>query len=472
MPISNKPFIQSLFVILGATSANLFLITASWSQDLSWENSLLEASYFDRLADRTLEKFSTNAADLLSDASESQIRETAQNTPNNNAQPGTIDRRFNIPLSQRNNAFSFGFGSILGEPTILNGPTRKVVVAAESTTLPNIAIAGYLQQRIGDNQRVVLEAVGGLGLLGVDLSYSIAPTSLPGVFSLNVFSQQSRVPAFAEGEREVELPGGDEPWVDRLGGGIEYSQSLAPQLQMALGFNYQRVAIRDGAFTSDVSPRDEFGNPLSFSNDGIDVLLTLNFAGLYDTTDNPSYATSGSRIKFGVDQSIPVGDSSITYTRFAANLSQFFPVKLLNFTEGPQTFILNFQAGTMLGDVPPYEAFILGGSSSIRGYSKGEVTTSRSFIQATAEYRFPIFSFTALSQPFDVSGSVFVDYGSDLGTADNVTGEPGVVRDKPGDGWGYGFGFNARSSFGLIRLEFAWNDRGGNEIFFVIGDRF
>lgn len=171
MPMSNKPFIQSLFVILGATSANLFWTTVSWSQDLSWTDLLLEASYFDRLAYPTLEKFSTNAADLLSDASESQIRETAQDTPNNNPQPGTIDRRFNIPLSQGNNAFSFGFGSILGEPTILNGPTRKLVVAAESNTLPNIAIAGYLQQRIGDNQRVVLEAVGGLGLLGVDLDH-------------------------------------------------------------------------------------------------------------------------------------------------------------------------------------------------------------------------------------------------------------------------------------------------------------
>lgn len=464
MPTSNKSLIPSLFLILGTASANLLFPTVSWSQDLSWSSLLLEASYFDRLAYPTLEKSSTNAADLLPNASESKLRETAQNTLDN--------RRLNGSVFPGKDGFSIGFGSILEEPTALKGPTRETVVAAESTTVPNIAINGYLQQKIGDNQRVVLEAIAGFELLGVDLSYSVAPTSLPGIFSFNVFSQQSRVPAFEEGERKVELPSGDEPWVDRLGGGIEYLQRLAPQLQMAVGVNYQRVAIRDGAFTSDISPRDEFGNPLSFSNDGIDVLLTLNLAGLYDTTDNPSYPTSGSRIRFGVDQSIPVGDSSITYTRFAANFSQFFPVRLLNFKEGPQTFILNLQTGTMLGDVPPYEAFNLGGASSVRGYSKGEISSSRSFIQATAEYRFPIFSFTALSQPLDVSGMLFVDYASDLGTADNVTGIPAIVRDKPGDGLGYGFGLNARSSFGLIRLEFGWNDRGGNEIFVVIGDRF
>ena len=472
MPTLNKSFLRPLFLILGATSANLLFTTVSWSQDLSWSDLLLEASYFDGLVDPSLEKFSTSAADLLPEIPESQTREIAQDTPNNNTQPGTTDRRFNVPLFKGENAFSFGFGSIIGEPTALKGPTRQTVVAAEVTTLPNIALAGYLQQKIGDNQRLLIEGVGGLQLLGVDLSYSIAPGTVPGIFSVNFSHQQSRVAAFENGERDVELPGGDEPWVDRLGGGIEYSQRLAPQLQMAVGFNYQRVAIRDAAFTSNISPRDEFGNKLSFSNDGIDVLLTLNFAGLYDNTDEPSYPTKGTRIKFGFDQSFPVGDSSITYTRFAANFSQFFPVRLVNFKDGPQTFILNLQTGTMLGDVPPYEAFVLGGASSVRGYSKGEISTSRSFIQATAEYRFPIFSFTALNQPFDVSGSLFVDYATDFGTADNVTGEPAVVRDKPGDGLGYGFGLNARSPFGLIRLEFGWNDRGGNEIFVVVGDRF
>lgn len=466
MPRSNNSFRQPLFLILGATCANILVTNPSWSQDLSWTDLLLEASYFDGLVDRSLEKFSTNAADLLPNTSESQTGETAQNTPNNNAQPGTE------PLFPGSKPLSFGFGSILGEPTTLKGPTRQTVVAAESTTLPNFSIGGYLQQKIGDNQRLLVEAVGGFQFLGIDLSYSVAPGSLPGIFSFNFSSQQSRVAAFDEGRREVELPGGDEPWVDRLGGGIEYSRRLASQLQMAVGLNYQRVAIRDAAFTSNVSPRDEFGNKLSFSDNGIDALLTLNFAGLYDNTDTPSYPTKGTRIRFGVDQSFPVGNASITYTRFAANFTQFFPVRLLNFQQGPQTFILNFQTGTMLGDVPPYEAFVLGGASSVRGYSKGEISTGSSFVQATAEYRFPIFSFSAFRQPFDVSGSLFVDYASDLGTADDVTGKPAVVRDKPGDGLGYGFGLNARSPFGLIRFEFGWNDRGGNEIFVVIGDRF
>ncbi len=83
-----------------------------------------------------------------------------------------------------------------------------------------------------------------------------------------------------------------------------------------------------------------------------------------------------------------------------------------------------------------------------------------------------IFAVNAFQERFNVGGSLFIDYASDLGTADDVTGEPAVVREKPGDGFGYGLGLRTFTPIGIIKLEFALNDDGDTAVIFNIGDRF
>jgi outer membrane protein insertion porin family len=130
----------------------------------------------------------------------------------------------------------------------------------------------------------------------------------------------------------------------------------------------------------------------------------------------------------------------------------------------PQTFAFNVQGGTVLGDLPPYEAFAIGGSNSVRGYDEGELAAARSFFQATAEYRFPIFSV--------ISGALFVDAATDFGTQGNVRGNPGGVRNKPGSGFGYGLGVRVQSPLGPIRIDYGFNDQGDSRLHFGIGERF
>ena len=72
----------------------------------------------------------------------------------------------------------------------------------------------------------------------------------------------------------------------RLGGGFEYFRPLARELDAALGISYQQVTVRDAGFTSDIDSEDELGNPLTVSDDGVDDLLTVNFAGLFDRRDH------------------------------------------------------------------------------------------------------------------------------------------------------------------------------------------
>jgi outer membrane protein insertion porin family len=319
---------------------------------------------------------------------------------------------------------------------------------------------------------LLLEAIADPQRYGLDFRYGDIAKFLPGAFAANVFLQNARSPAFENGDEDVDLPNGNVPWVNRFGGGIEYVQTLTSNLNGAVGINYQIVSVRDAAFTNSIESEDELGNPLTFSDDGQDELLTIDVAALYSTIDDPNYPTRGSRLRFGTSQSIPVGDANILYNRLSASFSQFIPLNLFGFTEGPRTLILNFQAGTFIGDVPSYQAYNLGGSDTVRGFETGGVATSRSFIKATAEYRFPIVDFRLFKQDIGLGGTLFVDYGNDLATADGVRGNPAGVRGKPGDGLGYGLGLSADSSFGRFRGELGFNSDGGNQFHFAVGDRF
>ena len=55
-----------------------------------------------------------------------------------------------------------------------------------------------------------------------------------------------------------------------------------------------------------------------------------------------------------------------------------------------QAIGFQIQGGTILGDLPPYEAFCMGGTSSVRGWGSCDLAVSKSFIEGTVEYRFPV----------------------------------------------------------------------------------
>lgn len=124
----------------------------------------------------------------------------------------------------------------------------------------------------------------------------------------------------------------------------------------------------------------------------------------------------------------------------------------------------------MLGDVPPYEAFNID-AGPVRNYGGDGLGTGSSFFQAAAEYRFPIANFSMFDEPIGLGGALFVGYGSDLGTADDVIGTPAIARDKPGEGIGYGVSLRATTPIGLVRLEFGFSEE-GSEIVLSTGDRF
>lgn len=330
----------------------------------------------------------------------------------------------------------------------------------------------YQQQNLGGrNQKLGAEVQIGERQNLFDVSFTdpwIAGDPYRTSYTINAFRRRSISVIFDGGDQEVYLPNGDRPRINRTGGGINFTRPLSrdpfanAEWTASVGFQYQRIAITDRK--SRRESEDELGNRLSFSNSGSDDLTTFQAGAVRDRRNDPLRPTSGSLLRFGVEQSIPVGSGNILMNRLRASYSFYLPVKYTNFTPGPQTLAFSFKAGTIFGDLPPYEAFALGGANSVRGYNEGDMGAGRSFLEGSVEYRFPIISF--------IGGALFVDAGTDFGTGKDVPGDPAGIRNKPGSGYGYGLGVRIQSPLGPIRIDYGINDSGGNQIHFGIGERF
>ncbi len=335
---------------------------------------------------------------------------------------------------------------------------------------------GGRNQKVGGNIQINQR-----GLL-FDVSYTdpwIGGDSYRTSYQIKAFRQQNIPQVFDGGDTNVELPNGDRPRVVRTGGGVNFLRPLSKntfersEWVASAGLQYQRVTIEDA--DGKLSPKDQLGNNLSFSGTGNDDLLTVPLALTRDKRNNNLSPTSGSFFRFSSDQSIPVGDSSILYNRLRGDYRFYIPTKLTQFTQGcrkeksktadcPQAFAFNIQGGTVFGDLPPYEAFSLGGANSVRGFQEGNLGSARSYAQASAEYRFPLLSF--------VNGTLFFDAATDFGTGNDVPGNPAGFRGKPGSGYGYGLGVRLQTPLGPIRLDYGFNNEGDNNILFGVGEKF
>lgn len=345
----------------------------------------------------------------------------------------------------------------------------------------------YQQQNLGGRaQKLGAEVQLGERELLFDLRFTdpwIGGDPYRTSYTANIFRRRSISLIFEGKDEAIETfdPGDitneddqDRPRITRLGGGVSFTRPLSAnpyqksEWTASAGLQYQRVSSRDadGNLRKEGAIFDDNGNqispaiPLTQSGTGEDDLLLLQLGAQRDRRNNPLQPTNGSFLRFGVDQSVPLGEGNILLTRLRGNYSQYLPVKFLGFGKGAQTLAFNLQGGTILGDLPPYEAFTLGGSNSVRGYDEGRLATGRSYVQASVEYRFPVFSV--------VSGALFFDYGSDLGSSTRSA----EILNKNGTGYGYGLGVRVQSPLGPIRIDYGMSDDGDSRINFGIGERF
>jgi len=276
---------------------------------------------------------------------------------------------------------------------------------------------------------------------------------------------------------------GDSIVLERTGGGFSFARPLnggqplkKVPWSVLIGANFQKVrpidysgekrpyGVASTNFKDNKAPENEV-ICVAFNCANENTLVSFKSAVTYNNLDNPRNPTSGDYLNIGSEQFISLGDNSPTFNRSRVSYSRFYPVNWLKFHKGCRpkpgekfdcSQSLGFQAkvGTILGELPPYEAFCLGGTSSVRGWSSCDLGVARNYGEATAEYRFPIWRL--------VSGALFVDAGSDFGSQSNVPGKPGKILEKPGSGFSFGPGAIINTPVGPIRIEAASQDFSGN----------
>ena len=272
--------------------------------------------------------------------------------------------------------------------------------------------------------------------------------------------------------------------LQKTGGGFSFSRPLnggdpfkVAKWRVLAGMNFKKVEMIDSNRNNkpygDMTPTS--GNIsdiicIGFTpNDGScpeeNTLVSVIANTSRNNLNNVVNPTSGNKLSFGTEQFFSMGKNSPTFNRMKASYSFFIPTKLINLTKAckssntssedcPQAFGFQIQAGTILGELPPYEAFCMGGTSSVRGWGSCDLAVSRSFVEGTAEYRFPVWRM--------ISGALFVDGGSDLGSQKAVPGKPGKLLQKSGSGFSLGGGVGVKTPIGPLRLDVASKDLSGD----------
>ncbi len=276
---------------------------------------------------------------------------------------------------------------------------------------------------------------------------------------------------------------GDSIVLQRTGGGFSFARPLnggdpykKVPWRLLLGMNIQKVKAIDYAgnsrpygvlidnYKDNTAPNNEV-ICVAFNCSDENNLFSVKTAATYNTLNDSRNPTSGDFLVLGTEQFITVADNSPTFNRAKTSYTRFFPVNWIKLAKGcrpkvgekyncPQAIGVQAKAGAIVGDLPPYEAFCLGGSSSVRGWNNCDLAVGRNFGEASVEYRFPLWKL--------LSAAFFIDGATDFGSQSRVPGKPGKLLGKNGSGFSPGAGLIINTPVGPLRLEGAKRDFSGD----------
>lgn len=301
----------------------------------------------------------------------------------------------------------------------------------------------------GNNQTVGLDVQVGTEELLFDVGFTdprIAHWETPTSLNANAFNRISSDRVYDDDQDVV-----------RLGTNVTLARPVINEnWRASLGVQQQFVSIND---------RDD-DEPLTLDGD-TNTLSGVRFGMVRDKRDNPILPSRGNVFRISTDQSIAaLFDDGLTRNKAEVSYSHYIPVDFVKFEgDSPEVLAFDVRTGSIFGDTAPFDSFLLGGANTIRGFDEGRVGTSQSFGMATAEYRFPLYKF--------IGGTLFADYGSDLGTAGEVFGNPTSAQDLLGSAYGVGAGLRIQSPIGAVRVDYGLGQgEDSGRLHFGFGEKF
>ncbi|MFN8610927.1 MAG: BamA/TamA family outer membrane protein [Vulcanimicrobiota bacterium] len=356
----------------------------------------------------------------------------------------------------------FGLGPVLPDPSAFDGSNRTETVLDGSRFNDNLNLTAHYGHYLTPTQRLMLTGQVGTTNFSGDLDYSFVPEGMDGYFSAYANYTRSQHVAYRPSGF---LSSAQQPWLGRASVGFGYTTDPSQRLILSSAVVYEKISLYNSALGARIPGLDRRGRALTVDPSGVDNTLALRLAASYLDLDDLQFPTSGDKLNFGFEQDIPIAATRVNMTRLNVNFSHFQRL-------GDPTLILNLECGLTRGRVAPYEAYNLGGFNSVRGYQLGELGAGTRFLQLSSELRVPLGKIGILGSEIPLRFTTFVDYGSALGSTNEIFGQSRVVRRVSDSGLGYGAGLQAVTDFGLIRLETAFARQGRSQFSISIGDRY
>jgi outer membrane protein insertion porin family len=230
-----------------------------------------------------------------------------------------------------------------------------------------------------------------------------------------------------------------------------------PSFAFSLTARGENVRLREAASRADLRRFNLGGQERRDMLEG-GTFLSFTPTLAYDTRDNRFNPTTGWFNTVSLTPALGLGASS--YGTANVNLRRYFKLR-----EG-MVLALNAQGGTkVLGDIPAFNTFRMGGIYSVRGWQEGGLGTGQGFAMASAEIRSRL-PFANKLKHIPIANSISSVFFADAGTlfresvANNLFDRAGL-----GASIGLGLRFNM-PGIGPIRIDYALPISGGNSEYF------
>ncbi|CAJ1968945.1 unnamed protein product [Sphenostylis stenocarpa] len=209
-----------------------------------------------------------------------------------------------------------------------------------------------------------------------------------------------------------------------------HSQSDGVRLsKLSIGFDYIQPSESDssqGKATGVYFKRFHFshdgGRSISTDRDGFqltrsggpaDNMVVVSQESRFEDQNDHGFTNFSVQMELGT----PIPPTLFAYYRFEVSAAR--GIKL-----GPALFFSRMSGGTVMGSFAPYQAFAIGGPSSVRGYGEGAISVGQSCLVSTSELSIPLNK--------KLTGVIFLDCGSDLWSSDKTIQERDMVSQDLG----------------------------------------
>jgi outer membrane protein insertion porin family len=304
---------------------------------------------------------------------------------------------------------------------------------------------------------------GGDGAPSVELTFH-EPWLTKDKTSLNVSIYDKLVYRFS---RElVNNENADRYFERHLGGQISFGRPF--QWPVSIGLRAERVD------TSELSKKIDLPKENS-------TVIAVNVRRAWSTRDYPQNPTSGYYLALSAEGGHASLDNnhgqepfnSSIFSKYIVDARKYIPLRKNKAKKEPEreqasekipVLALRFLAGTVVGDVPFFEQFFLGGAETLRGYLEDRFWGNTMFL-ASVEYRRPIIKrivgvvFADVGDAFD-SNSAFQFRNHRLRTD---FAQHSGIQPNPA----IGVGLRVTTPIGPIRLDFGYGREGGRTHFSI-----